>query len=80
MTLRNSITGAALSDVPMLLDSGADVTLVPRECVVRLGIPLDIKQGYELTGFDGNTSIAQVAELQMLLLGRTFRRTILADR
>jgi hypothetical protein len=29
VTLRNPVSGAVLPDVPMLLDSGADVTLVP---------------------------------------------------
>jgi hypothetical protein len=30
VTLRNLDTGAVWSDVPMLLDSGADVSLVPQ--------------------------------------------------
>jgi hypothetical protein len=30
VTLRNPETGAVLPDVPMLLDSGADVTLIPQ--------------------------------------------------
>ena len=29
VTLRNSATGVSLSDIPMLIDTGADVTLVP---------------------------------------------------
>ena len=31
--LRNIETGAELSDVPMLLDTGADATLIPKEVV-----------------------------------------------
>jgi hypothetical protein len=30
VTLRNSNNAYTLSDVPMLIDSGADVTLIPR--------------------------------------------------
>jgi hypothetical protein len=71
--LRNSASGAALPDVPMLLDSGADVTLVPREHVARLGVPIDPNERYELAGFDGVTSVAQVVHLDMLFLGRAFR-------
>ena len=38
VTLRNPATGASLSDVPMLIDTGADVTLLPRTYVDKLGI------------------------------------------
>jgi len=38
VTLRNRLTGAMWVDVPMQLDSGADVTLVPQAAVSRLGL------------------------------------------
>jgi hypothetical protein len=80
VTLRNPATGAVLPDVPMLLDSGADVTLVPRECVTQLGVQVNSNDGYELMGFDGSVSVAQVADLHMAFLGRTFRgRFLLTD-
>ena len=78
--LRNPASGAVLPDVPMLLDSGADVTLVPHECALQLGVPLDSKDNYELIGFDGNASIAQVVTLHMLFLDRTFRRRFLLTK
>jgi hypothetical protein len=73
VTLRNPADGGTMSDVPMLLDSGADVTLVPRGCVVRLGAAIGLNKGYELRGFGGNTSLVQAVELHMVFLGRTFR-------
>jgi hypothetical protein len=73
VVLQNPTSGALVSDVPMLLDSGADVTLVPEEYVARLGVPLNFSESYELAGFDGSTSLVQVAHLQMQFLGRTFR-------
>jgi hypothetical protein len=73
VVLQNPADGTLVSDVPMLLDSGADVTLVPEDYVVRLGVPLNPDERYGLAGFDGNTSTAQVAQLQMVFLGRTFR-------
>ena len=76
VTLRNPTTGAVLPDVPMLLDSGADVTLVPRECVTRLGVQVNPNDAYELAGFDGSASVAQVADLHMAFLGRTFSRAV----
>ncbi len=36
VTLRNRLTGATWVDVPMQLDSGADVTLVPQAAVSHL--------------------------------------------
>ena len=44
VTLRNASNGIRLLDVPMLLDSGADVTLVPQQSVERLEVLLIRKQ------------------------------------
>ena len=52
VTLRNAASKASVSDVPMLLDSGADVTLLPRSSVERLGISIDPKASYQLMSFD----------------------------
>ena len=38
VTLRHPETGMSRSDVPMLLDSGADVTIVPQAAVSLLGV------------------------------------------
>ena len=57
----------------MLLDSGADVSLVPEECVNRLGITAAPTRHYQLIGFNGSTSLAPVVRLELLLCGRTFR-------
>lgn len=80
ITLRNLATGASASDVPMLLDSGADVSLVPRQDVLALGVSLDPTAVYELMGFDGNRSLAQAVNLDLVFLTRTFRgRFLLID-
>jgi len=71
--LRNPKSGAMVSDVPMLLDSGADVTLVPQTSVDQLGIEVNLNEGYELIGFDGNTSVARVVQLDLIFLRRTFK-------
>jgi hypothetical protein len=78
--LRNPADGEGVPDVPMLLGSGADVTLIPRECVSRLGVPIEPDGSYELIGFDGSTSVAQAVNLHMVFLGRIFRgRFLLTD-
>ncbi len=73
VTLRHPSSGATVSDVPMLLDTGADVTLLPQASVERLGIRVDSNEGYELMGFDGSVSVAQVVEVDLLFLRRAFK-------
>lgn len=83
VVLRNPHSGATVSDVLLLLDTGADVTLLPRTVVERLGIPLLADQRYELMGFNGSKSFAPVVMLELLFLKRAFRGRYLlieADR
>jgi hypothetical protein len=73
VTLRNPSSGVSISDVILLLDTGADVTLLPRHAVAGLGISPVAGQGYELITFDGRTSFASAVTLDMIFLNRTFR-------
>ena len=73
VTLRAPDSGATQSDVPMLLDTGADTTLLPQATVAALGVAVVQGQQYEVRGFDGHSSLAAVVRLEMLFLGRTFR-------
>ena len=73
VTLRNSGDGNTVTDVPMLIDSGADVTLVPERSVTLLGATVDPEAGYEVMGFDGRKSVAQVVSLELIFLRRAFR-------
>lgn len=81
VTLRNPQRNTELADVVMLLDSGADVTLVPRSAVQMLGVDIDLEARYELMGFDGNISVAPAVELDFVFLKRIFRgRFLIIDR
>ena len=71
--LRNPHSGAMVSDVLVLMDTGADITLLPRTVVEQLGAPLLAGQRYELMSFDGSTSFAPVVVLDLLFLKRAFR-------
>lgn len=73
VTLRNPDTAEVVTDVPMLLDTGADVTLVPHAMVMQLKVSIMADRGYELTGFDGGSSLAPIVRLELLFLRRTFR-------
>lgn len=56
----------------MLVDTGADVTLIPRSSANQIGIAVE-QGGYVLMGFDGSKSLAQAALLHLELLGKTFK-------
>ena len=71
--LRNPHSGATVSDVPLLVDTGADITLLPHTAVEQLGVPLLAGQRYELMSFDGSKSFASVVILDLLFLQRAFQ-------
>ena len=71
--LRDPINGNTVDDVLMLLDSGADITLIPQAHIDDLASTFDPQNGYELEGFDGQKSVAQSVELDLVFLRRTFR-------
>ena len=73
VTLRDSTNGKTVSQIPMLLDSGADVTLIPQQSVILLGVSVEPDTGYEVTGFDGRKSVAPVVKLDLIFLRRAFR-------
>jgi len=73
VSLRDLSSGKIVSDVPMLIDSGADITLVPEASIEQLESLVDRRQTYELKGFDGHRSLATSVELDLVFLKRTFR-------
>lgn len=80
VSLCNPDTGETLSDNVLLLDTGADITLLPRMAVEQIGIYPIADVSYELMAFDGSKSSAVVANLDMILLNRRFRgRYVLID-
>jgi Aspartyl protease len=70
-SLRNPESSATLDNVLFLIDSGADVTLLPEPIVSSLG--LHRSGAYELAGFDGSRSIASAVRADLLFLKKTFR-------
>src|SRR3954467_10881121 len=69
--VKSELRGIVIHDVPMLLDTGADVTLLPRSHVAPLASP-DAKQ-YELEAFDGTKSTAPAVTAELQFLGKSFR-------
>ena len=73
VTLRTLNNGKIVTDVPMLIDSGADLTLIPARFIEDLRLKVDHSESYELEGFDGNRSMAKSVQLELVFLRRRFR-------
>jgi len=56
----------------LLIDTGADVTLLPLGAVNAAGIE-QTGASYELLAFDGRSSAVGAVRAELLMLGRTFR-------
>ena len=71
----------SISDVAMLIDSGADVSLIPASCADRLALQSEVEEGFALRGFDGSTSLGRAVNAEILFLGRVFRgRFLIIDQ
>ena len=71
VTVKSEPPGIVMQDVPMLMDTGADVSLLPRTHVARfLSV---VAREYELETFDGTKSTAQAVIAELEFLGKTFR-------
>ena len=71
VTLRNSENGLEERDIPMLLDTGSDVNLVPQICAKKLD--LTVSRQFELTSFDNKKSLSRTVNLHLIFEGKTFR-------
>lgn len=80
VAVRSIDGGAVASDVPLLIDTGADATLLPRSMVLSLGLTPDPTLRIELAGFDGTRTTADTVEVDVLFLNKAFRgRYLLID-
>ena len=61
VSLRDPRGGPLVPGVVLLIDSGADATLLPASAVARLGVAASSGDPVELVGFDGSRSAVPVA-------------------
>ena len=81
VTLKNPATGALLSGIPLLMDTGADVTLLPIKVVEQIGITPEENTGFEVQVFDGESKHLKSAKLELYFLGKKFAgEYLLIDR
>lgn len=80
VVLRDPASRRAVTRVPMLLDTGSDVTIVPRRAVEMLGASTASEAPFRLAAFDGSESVHPVVRLQLEVCGRRFTgRYVLHD-
>jgi predicted aspartyl protease len=72
VTLRNPATGVLLSDVPMLIDTGADITALPFTAVEQVGVSTEENSEFEIQAFDGEIRRLRLARLELFVLGKKF--------
>lgn len=63
----------------MLMDSGADVSLIPQAVLERLNLSPIPDQYYELLSFSGEVTVASVVQLEMSFLRWNFRGQFLLN-
>ena len=73
VNVRSSLSGKSVDDVKLLIDTGADVSLLPRESVSSRVETEEVGNQYELEGFDGTKSMATAVHLELHFLGRLYR-------
>jgi predicted aspartyl protease len=69
--LRNPQSGTIIPDVPLLIDTGADVTLLPLGAVSAAGIE-QTGASYELLAFDGRSSPVGAVHAELLTFAAPF--------
>lgn len=67
--LRNIETGERIRNIPVLLDTGADISLLPLLAIERLQIEPSAEK-VNLIGFDQSRSLSDVFALQIIFLGK----------
>ncbi len=72
IALRKIETGERIGDVSMLLDTGADISLLPGSIVKNLNIKPLSNETFELEGIYGNQKPVEVFYLQVIFLGMRF--------
>lgn len=75
--LRNSIDLSIISNVPMLLDTGSDITLLPESACLKIGAVISKSKSLELESFNGKKSIAFYTSLDLIFLNKLFRGNFL---
>ena len=73
VTVRDPNSLAVVSGVMLLVDSGADITFIPRAAIAHLGVSAETSAKVEVASFDGSRSFADAVNVDVLLGIHYFR-------
>ena len=71
--LRNSETLKTIADVPMLMDTGSDITLLPQNLCNEIGVEVSETESLNLEGFNQAVTEAFYVRLDFIFLNKIFR-------
>ncbi len=75
--LRNLETLESIKNVPMLLDTGSDITLLPRTFCQEIGVDISETKFLELEGINNARSLAYYTKLDLIFLNKRIRGNFL---
>jgi hypothetical protein len=73
VTLRTDAGVKKVSGVVMQIDSGADISFLPKPSLRLLGLDGGGEEDFEVTAFDGRDSVASSVRCELIFLRRGFR-------
>lgn len=71
--LLNPETLESIANVPMLLDTGSDITLLPKNYCDEIGVDVSKTESLELEDFNQTICIAYYVRLEFIFLNKIFR-------
>lgn len=72
VTLRNIATGESIPGIELLIDTGADLTLLPLRPLERIGVLPEHGKGYTVRAFDGREMEVGAVTVEMDFCDETF--------
>lgn len=75
--LRNAETLETIAGVPMFLDTGSDITILPEAFCNKIGVEVSDSEFLTLESFDGKESVAFYVWLEFIFLNKLFRGNFL---
>jgi hypothetical protein len=76
VTLRAVPSRKTVTNVPMLIDTGSDITLISEAAIADFGQDIRLDKSVKLESFDGHISEAKSVEIDLIFLGLTFRGNV----
>jgi len=72
ISIKNPDTGSTLNGVSVLLDTGADISVLPKSVVDALGLPVG-ESSYEVMAYDNSVSEHPAVRAEVVFLHKRFK-------